>query len=207
MRVTICQSEFHPTQRPPPPLPPPALSFDGCWWLYSFISERRRSGSVTYVAVTAADDCGVQRSCLVAVTAVDWHTICFVCLYLLCPAGSCWFVPSGHYVLLSQCCPMERVLISGTRKAPFQAGSTHPSLLCLHHPSVCSMPFSGKAICSQSVLWITGMFLCVNSDHKMDNQRQRLSSVVAADLLPSLEGVELGAFGKVNASLTQTSVL
>lgn len=34
------------------------------------------------------------------------------------------------------------------------------------------------------------------SDPKLDAQRQRLSSVVAADLLPSLEGVELGAMGK-----------
>ncbi|MEQ2238146.1 hypothetical protein ILYODFUR_030359, partial [Ilyodon furcidens] len=34
------------------------------------------------------------------------------------------------------------------------------------------------------------------SDPKLDGQRQRLSSVVAADLLPSLEGVELGAIGK-----------
>ncbi|XP_012731047.2 CDK5 and ABL1 enzyme substrate 2 isoform X2 [Fundulus heteroclitus] len=35
-----------------------------------------------------------------------------------------------------------------------------------------------------------------SSDLKLDTQRQRLSSVVAADLLPSLEGVELGAIGK-----------
>uniref|UniRef100_A0A8C7ZKQ4 Cdk5 and Abl enzyme substrate 2a n=1 Tax=Oryzias sinensis TaxID=183150 RepID=A0A8C7ZKQ4_9TELE len=34
------------------------------------------------------------------------------------------------------------------------------------------------------------------SEPKVDTQRQRLSSVVAADLLPSLEGVELGAIGK-----------
>ncbi|XP_070825121.1 CDK5 and ABL1 enzyme substrate 2 isoform X1 [Chaetodon trifascialis] len=34
------------------------------------------------------------------------------------------------------------------------------------------------------------------SDPKLDAQRQRLSSVVAADLLPSLEGVELGSYGK-----------
>ncbi|XP_047457894.1 CDK5 and ABL1 enzyme substrate 2-like isoform X2 [Mugil cephalus] len=34
------------------------------------------------------------------------------------------------------------------------------------------------------------------SDPKLEVQRQRLSSVVAADLLPSLEGVELGAYGK-----------
>lgn len=40
----------------------------------------------------------------------------------------------------------------------------------------------------------------MNSDPKLDAQRQRLSSVVAADLLPSLEGVELGACGKVNVS-------
>uniref|UniRef100_H2MJ24 Cdk5 and Abl enzyme substrate 2a n=2 Tax=Oryzias latipes TaxID=8090 RepID=H2MJ24_ORYLA len=34
------------------------------------------------------------------------------------------------------------------------------------------------------------------SEPKVDTQRQRLSSVGAADLLPSLEGVELGAIGK-----------
>ncbi|KAM7411401.1 hypothetical protein PAMA_021408 [Pampus argenteus] len=34
------------------------------------------------------------------------------------------------------------------------------------------------------------------SDPKLEVQRQRLSSVVAADLLPSLEGVELAAYGK-----------
>ncbi|XP_034028914.1 CDK5 and ABL1 enzyme substrate 2-like isoform X2 [Thalassophryne amazonica] len=34
------------------------------------------------------------------------------------------------------------------------------------------------------------------SDPKLEAQRQRLSSVVTADLLPSLEGVELGAYGK-----------
>ncbi|XP_061591267.1 CDK5 and ABL1 enzyme substrate 2-like isoform X2 [Cololabis saira] len=34
------------------------------------------------------------------------------------------------------------------------------------------------------------------SDLKVDSQRQRLSSVVAADMLPSLEGVELGDIGK-----------
>ncbi|XP_029362565.1 CDK5 and ABL1 enzyme substrate 2 [Echeneis naucrates] len=34
------------------------------------------------------------------------------------------------------------------------------------------------------------------SDPKLDGQRQRLSSVVAVELLPSLEGVELGAYGK-----------
>ncbi|TDH10217.1 hypothetical protein EPR50_G00072840 [Perca flavescens] len=35
------------------------------------------------------------------------------------------------------------------------------------------------------------------SDPKLETQRQRLSSVVAADLLPSLEGVELADYGKV----------
>ncbi|XP_056239935.1 CDK5 and ABL1 enzyme substrate 2-like isoform X1 [Seriola aureovittata] len=34
------------------------------------------------------------------------------------------------------------------------------------------------------------------SDPKLEAQRQRLSSVVAVDLLPSLEGMELGAYGK-----------
>lgn len=32
----------------------------------------------------------------------------------------------------------------------------------------------------------------------MEVQRQRLSSVVALDLLPSLEGMELGSYGKVS---------
>ncbi|XP_056444438.1 CDK5 and ABL1 enzyme substrate 2 isoform X2 [Gadus chalcogrammus] len=35
-----------------------------------------------------------------------------------------------------------------------------------------------------------------SSDTKLEVQRQRLSSVVAADLIPSLEGMELGAYGK-----------
>uniref|UniRef100_A0A3Q3WBJ9 Cyclin-like domain-containing protein n=1 Tax=Mola mola TaxID=94237 RepID=A0A3Q3WBJ9_MOLML len=34
------------------------------------------------------------------------------------------------------------------------------------------------------------------SDPKLDTQRHRLSSVATADLLPSLEGVELGSYGK-----------
>lgn len=38
----------------------------------------------------------------------------------------------------------------------------------------------------------------LSSDPKLEAQRQRLPSVVAADLLPSLEGVELGSSGKVN---------
>lgn len=37
-----------------------------------------------------------------------------------------------------------------------------------------------------------------NSDPKLEVQRQRLSSVVAVDLLPSLEGMELGSYGKVS---------
>ena len=39
--------------------------------------------------------------------------------------------------------------------------------------------------------------LSLCSDTKLEVQRQRLSSVVAADLIPSLEGMELGAYGKV----------
>lgn len=42
------------------------------------------------------------------------------------------------------------------------------------------------------------MRLFLNSDPKLEAQRQRLSSVATADLLPCLEGVELGAGGKVN---------
>lgn len=39
------------------------------------------------------------------------------CLPLLCPAGSCWFVPSARYTLLSQCCPMETAHSSGTQQS------------------------------------------------------------------------------------------
>lgn len=51
------------------------------------------------------------------------------------------------------------------------------------------------------------MWLFLNSDPKLEAQRQRLSSVVTADLLPSLEGVELGAIGKVSVHLIFTVVM
>lgn len=44
----------------------------------------------------------------------------------------------------------------------------------------------------------------LNSDPKLEAQRQRLPSVGAADLLPSLEGVELGSSGKVNVKPSAT---
>lgn len=43
----------------------------------------------------------------------------------------------------------------------------------------------------------------VYSDVKLETQRQRLSSVVAVDAYPSLEGVELSADGKVNVDHTE----
>lgn len=58
--------------------------------------------------------------------------------------------------------------------------------------------------CGENYINVT-FFL--NSDPKLEAQRQRLSSVVAADLLPSLEGVELGAYGKVNVYLIYCIVL
>lgn len=58
-----------------------------------------------------------------------------------------------------------------------------------------------KEQCVYHVVKITCMWLLLNSDPKLEAQRQRLSSVVAADLLPSLEGVELGAYGKVSVHL------
>lgn len=54
-----------------------------------------------------------------------------------------------------------------------------------------------RCVCLHHVVKMT-LFFFLNSDPKLEAQRQRLSSVVAADLLPSLEGLELGSYGKVN---------
>lgn len=54
-----------------------------------------------------------------------------------------------------------------------------------------------RIILALYMLQVTCICFFLNSDTKLDAQRQRLSSVVIADLLPSLEGMELSAFGKV----------
>lgn len=41
---------------------------------------------------------------------------------------------------------MERVLTSGTKKAPSHTESAHPSLLCFHHP-VSSIIIFPKGLC------------------------------------------------------------
>lgn len=107
-------------------------------------------------------------------------------------------MPSGRFMLLSQCCPMEKVLISGTKDA---ATPSPPPDLTFMFPSSIHVI---HVILNEELRWCQKlhkyMCLCMSSDPKLDAQRQRLSSVVAADLLPSLEGVELGAIGKVHDS-------
>lgn len=143
--------------------------------------------------------CRVYSSCWLTVAACRLTHHLFCLLYLLCPAGSCWFVPSGRYVLLSQCCPMESALTSGTKKAWSQAESSRPFhfhfTIPLCDPCHFSVRSGERVRCEVKN---TSMWIFSNSDPKLEAQRQRLSSVVSADLLPSLEGVELGAYGKVS---------
>lgn len=49
---------------------------------------------------------------------------------------------------------------------------------------------------------VLNVCLVLNSDPKLEAQRQRLSSVAAADLLPSLEGLDLDSYGKVSVRHT-----
>lgn len=115
-------------------------------------------------------------------------------------------MPSGRYMALSQCCPMERALTSGTKKAPSpRKVPTHhfyvsTLLLCDPSPSL-----SGKGRRESASGGENDRSVTLHSDPKTEAHRQRLSSVVAADLLPSLEGVELESSGKVNTNTQKHS--
>lgn len=101
---------------------------------------------------------------------------------------------------------MERALTSGTKKAPSpRKVPTHhfyvsTLLLCDPSPSL-----SGKGRRESASGGENDRSVTLHSDPKTEAHRQRLSSVVAADLLPSLEGVELESSGKVNTNTQKHS--
>lgn len=82
----------------------------------------------------------------------------------------------------------------------------HCPNLRARHPRPASLPvlLSAPRRSQGRELWVAGanvymaLWLSLSSDPKLEAQRPRLSSAAAADLLPALEGVELGVYGKVN---------
>lgn len=79
------------------------------------------------------------------------------------------------------------------RATPGRAPAPHLHVMSHHAVSL------RTGVCLHHVL---NMSLFVDSDPKLEAQRQRLSSVAAADLLPSLEGLELESYGKVSVHHT-----
>lgn len=92
-------------------------------------------------------------------------------------------MPEGPFVLPSQCCPMERASVSG--EGPRGNAVAWPGGVPVP-PPVTQSPAA----------------LCPCSDLRVDSQKQRHPSggvAVASEMVLELEGVELGADGKVRA--------
>uniref|UniRef100_A0A3Q1JIA5 Cyclin-like domain-containing protein n=1 Tax=Anabas testudineus TaxID=64144 RepID=A0A3Q1JIA5_ANATE len=96
-------------------------------------------------------------------------------------------VPTGHL-------PCSRVRSTPAALSPAPAGNPVDSRQRLRNVSGSPGPKVPKKVHFIKSMRQYDTRGC--SDPKLEAQRQRLSSVVAADLLPSLEGVELGAYGK-----------
>ncbi|XP_022043710.1 CDK5 and ABL1 enzyme substrate 2-like isoform X2 [Acanthochromis polyacanthus] len=96
-------------------------------------------------------------------------------------------VPAGHQ-------PCSRVRSTPAALSPVPAGNSLDSRQRLRNVSGSPGPKVPKKVHFIKSMRQYDTRGC--SDPKLEAQRQRLSSVGAADLLPSLEGVELGAFGK-----------
>ncbi|XP_044066698.1 CDK5 and ABL1 enzyme substrate 2-like isoform X2 [Siniperca chuatsi] len=96
-------------------------------------------------------------------------------------------VPTGHQ-------PCSRVRSMPAALSPVPAGNSLDSRQRLRNVSGSPGPKVPKKVHFIKSMRQYDTRGC--SDPKLETQRQRLSSVVAADLLPSLEGVELGACGK-----------
>ncbi|XP_069383612.1 CDK5 and ABL1 enzyme substrate 2-like isoform X2 [Paralichthys olivaceus] len=96
-------------------------------------------------------------------------------------------VPTGHL-------PCSRAKSTPAALSPVPAGTCPESRQRLRNVSGSPGPKAPKKVHFIKSMRQYDTRGC--SDTKMETQRQRLSSVGAADLLPSLEGVELGACGK-----------
>lgn len=154
--------------------------------------------------ISAASDRVVQRSCGVAVTlvAVRRLTRHLFCLPVLAVSCRIMLVCAKRslYAAFS-------VLPYGEHAHLRYNESTHDAVSPAPHCSVFILLYDPRCSQKRCVFAATAgsdMCLFVNSDPKLDTQRQRLSSVVAPDLRPALEGVELGAFGKVRLTFIET---
>ncbi|XP_071333222.1 CDK5 and ABL1 enzyme substrate 2 isoform X2 [Trachinotus anak] len=96
-------------------------------------------------------------------------------------------VPAGHQ-------PCSRVRSTPAALSPVPAGNSQDSRQRLRNVSGSPGPKVPKKVHFIKSMRQYDTRGC--SDPKLEAQRQRVSSVVAADLLPSLEGVELGTYGK-----------
>ncbi|XP_074536935.1 CDK5 and ABL1 enzyme substrate 2-like isoform X2 [Halichoeres trimaculatus] len=96
-------------------------------------------------------------------------------------------LPAGHQ-------PCSRVRSTPVALSPVPSGNTLDSRQRLRNVSGSPGPKVPKKVHFIKSMRQYDTRGC--SDTKLEAQRQRLSSVVAVDLLPSLEGVELGAYGK-----------
>ncbi|XP_023271411.1 CDK5 and ABL1 enzyme substrate 2-like isoform X2 [Seriola lalandi dorsalis] len=96
-------------------------------------------------------------------------------------------VPTGHQ-------PCSRVRSTPAALSPVPTGNSQDSRQRLRNVSGSPGPKVQKKVHFIKSMRQYDTRGC--SDPKLEAQRQRLSSVVAVDLLPSLEGVELGAYGK-----------
>ncbi|XP_034731459.1 CDK5 and ABL1 enzyme substrate 2 isoform X2 [Etheostoma cragini] len=97
-------------------------------------------------------------------------------------------VPTGHQ-------PCSRVRSTPAAMSPVPTGNSMDSRQRLRNVSGSPGPKVPKKVHFIKSMRQYDTRGC--SDPKLETQRQRLSSVVAADLLPSLEGVELADYGKV----------
>ncbi|XP_051281096.1 CDK5 and ABL1 enzyme substrate 2 isoform X3 [Dicentrarchus labrax] len=96
-------------------------------------------------------------------------------------------VPTGHQ-------PCSRVRSTPAALSPVPAGNSVDSRPRLRNVSGSPGPKVPKKVHFIKSMRQYDTRGC--SDPKLEAQRQRLSSVVAVDLLPCLEGVELGSYGK-----------
>ncbi|XP_056239936.1 CDK5 and ABL1 enzyme substrate 2-like isoform X2 [Seriola aureovittata] len=96
-------------------------------------------------------------------------------------------VPTGHQ-------PCSRVRSTPAALSPVPTGNSQDSRQRLRNVSGSPGPKVQKKVHFIKSMRQYDTRGC--SDPKLEAQRQRLSSVVAVDLLPSLEGMELGAYGK-----------
>ncbi|XP_041860238.1 CDK5 and ABL1 enzyme substrate 2 isoform X2 [Melanotaenia boesemani] len=155
----------------------PAAAGSGSFSSFPGVLSPIRPSSVTSPGVTAISSVGPNEVFLEGGSAVETPT----------PDTPLSPVPAAHQ-------PCSRVKSTPAALSPVPPGSSLDTRQRLRNISGSPGPKVPKKV--HFIKSMRQYDTRGSSDPKMDPQRQRLSSVVAADLLPSLEGVELGAFGK-----------